>query len=66
MLHMMYRKVNLFSHLKALRVFYLCEESDIMDAFANQLFHPNQECNVKENSLYFLNNCFEFAIGILR
>ena len=66
MLHMMFRKLNLIMHLKALRVFYLAKEADITEAFCGQLFHDNQECTLKDNSLYFLNNCFDYAVNILR
>jgi hypothetical protein len=65
MLHMMYRKLNLLRHLKALKVFYLSGQGDIMETFAQQLFHSNQECTLKDNSLYFFNNCFEFALKLL-
>lgn len=63
---MMFRKLNLMMHLKALRIFYLAKEADILEAFTSQLFHNNQECTLKDNSLYFLNNCFDYAINILR
>jgi hypothetical protein len=66
MLHMMYRKLNLLMHLKALKVFYLGGEADILESFASQLFHNNQECTLKDNSLYFLNNCFDYSVNILR
>jgi hypothetical protein len=66
MLHMMYRKLNLFNHLKALKVFFMAGEADIMDAFASQLFYANQECTLKDNSLFFVNNCFDMALSTLR
>ena len=61
MLHMMYRKLNLLRHLKALKVFYLSGQGDIMETFAQQLFHSNQECTLKDNSLYFFNNSSLFV-----
>jgi len=66
MLHMMYRKLNLFNHLKAMKVFFMAGEADLMEAFAAQLFHANQECTLKDNSLSFINNAFEFALTTLR
>ena len=63
---MMYRKLNLLNHLKAMRVFYLCGEADLTESFGSQLFHKNQECTLKDNSLFFLNSCFEMAISALR
>ena len=33
-----------------------------MDHFASLLFYTNQECTLRDNSLYFFNNCFEYAI----
>lgn len=65
MLHMMYRKLNLLRHLKALKVVYLSGQGDIMETFAQQLFHSNQECTLKDNSLFFFNNCFDFATKLL-
>ena len=35
MLHMMYRKLNLLGHLKALKVFYLSGQGDILNHFAS-------------------------------
>ena len=41
MLHMMYRKLNLLGHLKALRLFYLSGQGDILEQFTEKLFHNN-------------------------
>ena len=62
MLHMMYRRLNLFNHLKALKVFFLSAQGDIQSTFASQIFHDNAECTLKDNSLYFLNNSLEYSL----
>lgn len=61
MLHMMFRQQNLLNHLKALRVVFLSGQGDIVEQFASQLFHDNYECTLKQNSVFFLNNCFDLA-----
>lgn len=66
MLHMMYRKRDLLGHLKALKVFYLSGQGDILNHFASQLFHANQACGVKDNSLYFFNACYEEAVRAMQ
>lgn len=62
MLHMIYRKLNLLNHLKALKMFFFSGQGDVMESFAAQLFHNDADCTVKDNSIFFINNCYEFAL----
>lgn len=59
---MMYRKLNLLNHLKALKMFYFSGQGDVLEQFVSQLFHNDSECTLKDNSLFFISNCFENAL----
>ena len=61
MLHMIYRKSNFLNNLQALKMFYLGSRGDILDLFSSLLFHDNKECTLKDNSLLYVNNCFDEA-----
>jgi len=63
---MMYRKLNLLTHLKALKLVYLSSQGDIADLFVSQVFNSNIECSLKDNTLYFFNNCFEYAVKTIQ
>jgi hypothetical protein len=42
-------------------MFYLGSRGDILDLFSALLFNDNLDSTLKDNSLLYVNNCFEDA-----
>ena len=61
MLHMIYRKSNFLNNLQALKMFYLGYRGDVLDLFSSLIFNDNLDSTLKDNSLLYVNNCFEDA-----
>jgi hypothetical protein len=58
---MIYRKSNFLNNLQALKMFYLGSRGDILDLFSSLLFYDNRDSTLKDNSLLYVNNCFDEA-----
>ena len=63
MLHMMYRKINLVQHLKALKTFYMSGNGDFMEQLVDNLFGSSHLCMVPEVSSDYVNSQLEFSLA---
>lgn len=59
---MMYRQQNLVTHLKALKLLYMSGQGDLISHFASLSFMNNKECSLRESTLFFINNNWEYAL----
>jgi hypothetical protein len=59
---MVHREMHLLKHFEELKMVYLAGKADIMCGFLRETFEDNLSQQVKESSLGYLNNQFEFAV----
>ncbi|CDW78602.1 lissencephaly type-1-like motif-containing protein [Stylonychia lemnae] len=64
LIHLMFRRLNLFKHLEGLKQFFFCYQGDVISYFMASIFNDDSESTIKENTLSFINGQLDLAVRL--